>query len=412
MSSSATGGLLVQNYNTFLQRGLNGADIADPGTFRTNLGVTGQTAGVLTFANGLSGGSWTSSGAGTVSVNASTNGTSLNVGTGYVAQYDTGGNLNSVNTTHTGNLTVMGASTLQGFTTFGGSINIGGNMTVSTASTFAGTVSCIQPVFFSNGISGTSNLVLTPTSGTPANTITFTPTSVIPSIDNTFVLGSSTKRYTALYAATGTIQTSDSKLKIATPLLYGLKELKQMNTIQYSWKDGDPTEQFFGFCAEQLVPLMPELVYTGDVHQLNYSEVIPVVVNAVKELATEVLEGCNRVKELSGQVKDLTMIVALQKQQLIASEAEFGYLVNELENKHKKMISKMKGDVDELKDKLSAVETMRNELMAFKAEIAILSMNRVEALKNAFEPSTVTLVSPAPAPLRTVGRLNPIIKKK
>ena len=230
-----------------------------------------------------------------------------------------------------------------------------------------------------------------------------------PTEEAVALLGSSTKRYTALYAATGTIQTSDSKLKNAAPLLYGLKELKQMNTIQYSWKDGDPTEQFFGFCAEQLVPLMPELVYTGEVHQLNYSEVIPVVVNAVKELAVEVLEGREAVKDMTGQVKELLTLVALQRQQLIVSEAEFGYLVNELENKHKKMMSKMKGDIEELKDKLSAVETMRNELMAFKSEIAILSMNRVEALKNAFEPLVST---PAPAPLRTVGRLNTVLKKK
>ena len=51
MSSSATGGQLVFNYNTFLQRGLNLADLSDIPTARANLGLS--TTNNLTIGAGL-----------------------------------------------------------------------------------------------------------------------------------------------------------------------------------------------------------------------------------------------------------------------------------------------------------------------------------------------------------------------
>jgi hypothetical protein len=67
-----------------------------------------------------------------------------------------------------------------------------------------------------------------------------------------------------------------------------------MRTIKYKWKsqadlpEDDPTKNFeyYGFCADELAPLFPELVYNEDTSapvQMNYSEIIPVVVNALKE---------------------------------------------------------------------------------------------------------------------------------
>jgi hypothetical protein len=98
-----------------------------------------------------------------------------------------------------------------------------------------------------------------------------------------------------LYAGNGTIQTSDSALKDAQPLPYGLNELAQVRTIKYKWKsqadlpESDPQKgfEYFGFCADELAPLFPELVYDEDKDapaQLNYSEMLPIVVNAVKEM--------------------------------------------------------------------------------------------------------------------------------
>ena len=67
-----------------------------------------------------------------------------------------------------------------------------------------------------------------------------------------------------------------------------------MRTILYKWKsqadlpDDAPEKnyQYYGFCADELSPLFPELVYDENKEapvQMNYSELMPVMVNAIKE---------------------------------------------------------------------------------------------------------------------------------
>jgi hypothetical protein len=122
--------------------------------------------------------------------------------------------------------------------------------------------------------------------------------SILPDPDNALTLGTSSARWATIYAVNGTIQTSDSSTKDAVPLPYGLNEVVQMRTIKYKWKnqaeldDNDPAKNFeyYGFCADELAPLFPELVYNEDKDvpiQMNYSEILPVMVNAVKELKAE-----------------------------------------------------------------------------------------------------------------------------
>ena len=112
--------------------------------------------------------------------------------------------------------------------------------------------------------------------------------------DNGSDLGWAGKRWRVVWAVNGTIQTSDSNVKDAIPLSYGINEIIQMRTIKYKWKsqadlpDDDPSKNFeyYGFCADELAPLFPELVYNEDTSapvQMNYSELLPVVVNALKE---------------------------------------------------------------------------------------------------------------------------------
>jgi len=119
-----------------------------------------------------------------------------------------------------------------------------------------------------------------------------------PWTDNNISLGSSGGRYTAVWAVNGAIQTSDSRFKDSTPLNYGLGEILQANTILYSWKtqaslpDDNPEKNFkyFGVCADELAEIMPELCYNEDANvavQINYSELVPVCINAIKELSAQ-----------------------------------------------------------------------------------------------------------------------------
>ena len=95
-------------------------------------------------------------------------------------------------------------------------------------------------------------------------------------------------------------QTSDERIKnILGPVEYGLDTLKQIETVRFSLKS-EPKAEKLGFIAQQVQPLVPESVFDTDEHiegepedaptklGMEYVALIPVLVNAVKELSAEV----------------------------------------------------------------------------------------------------------------------------
>ncbi|MFD0964871.1 tail fiber domain-containing protein [Pseudofulvibacter geojedonensis] len=123
-------------------------------------------------------------------------------------------------------------------------------------------------------------------------------------------LGSSSKRWARLYANDGVIQTSDMRYKNnVKPLKYGLKELLQLNTFTYNWIENkiqkkQKQETKIGVSAQELLEVIPEVVKTHSWVPLdekgnyklvknkklgvNYSELIPVLINSIKELNKEI----------------------------------------------------------------------------------------------------------------------------
>ena len=120
--------------------------------------------------------------------------------------------------------------------------------------------------------------------------------TIFPTVDDAFSCGKSGNRWNLVYAVNGSIQTSDETEKDSVPLTYGLSDVEQITTIKYKWKsqadlpDDDPAKnyEYYGVCARELNTLFPELVYTEqEPYQLNYTELIPVMINAIKELSTK-----------------------------------------------------------------------------------------------------------------------------
>lgn len=121
-------------------------------------------------------------------------------------------------------------------------------------------------------------------------------------VDNSNVLRISTS-LANIGTTGGTVvgtQTSDERIKnILGPVEYGLDTLKQIETVRYSLKS-EPEAEKIGFIAQQVQPLVPESVYdTGDHIEgepegaptmlgMEYVALVPVLVNAVKELSAEV----------------------------------------------------------------------------------------------------------------------------
>ena len=134
--------------------------------------------------------------------------------------------------------------------------------------------------------------------------------SVYPAVNCMSSLGTTSNVWTSVYAATGTVSTSDSAVKDWEPLPYGLSDILGVTTIKYKWKsqaalpDDDPEKnyEYFGVCADQLDPLFPELIYnTQRPFMLNYSELIPVCINAIKDLSTQNVALSAKVDEITAQ---------------------------------------------------------------------------------------------------------------
>ncbi len=116
--------------------------------------------------------------------------------------------------------------------------------------------------------------------------------NTLPDTDNTFSLGQSGARWSAVWAVNGVIQTSDARLKTnITTLNYGLQELMQLKPVQFNWKNDAAGEKEIGFLAQDIQKLIPEAVVApanGDALGVKYAELIPVLVNAIQEQQKEI----------------------------------------------------------------------------------------------------------------------------
>lgn len=94
-------------------------------------------------------------------------------------------------------------------------------------------------------------------------------------------------------------QTSDERLKeILGPVEYGLETLKQIEPVRFAMKSEPETERL-GFIAQQVQPLVPQSVFDtneqieGEPEDaptklgMEYVSLIPVLVNAIKELSAK-----------------------------------------------------------------------------------------------------------------------------
>lgn len=87
-------------------------------------------------------------------------------------------------------------------------------------------------------------------------------------------------------------QNSDARLKEnLASLKYGLKHIVSLKPVSYTWKKyPDQKNKSFGLIAQDVQKIMPELVSEDDDVQktlsLSYTELIPVLINAIKEQNT------------------------------------------------------------------------------------------------------------------------------
>lgn len=143
-------------------------------------------------------------------------------------------------------------------------------------------------------------------------------------------LGSTTLRWTAVYAANGTINTSDATLKEEVQSIqYGLKELLQLKPVSYKWKE-EKVDNFqipnsekktkLGFIAQEVLEVIPEVITTKIWYEnqekrlqqiearrlgISYSELIPVTIKAIQEQQMKIDELKKKNEKLKALIEKL-----------------------------------------------------------------------------------------------------------
>jgi hypothetical protein len=132
--------------------------------------------------------------------------------------------------------------------------------------------------------------------------------AIVPEVDNSISIGTLANRWSQVFAVNGIIITSDKSLKEdIQPLNYGIKDLVKLETVHYQWKEerygkteAKPSEKLnkIGFLAQQIKTILPEVVEDdvwvlqkdgtylkekSDTVGLYYHEVVPVVIQSIKE---------------------------------------------------------------------------------------------------------------------------------
>ena len=126
-----------------------------------------------------------------------------------------------------------------------------------------------------------------------------------PVSDNAVTLGASGARWSAVWSATGTIQTSDARDKTSiAPSELGLDFIRLLEPVRFRWKGGD-ARTHYGLIAQQVAAVATRLDVDFGGHvladpadpesqqALRYDQFIAPLVRAVQELAERVekLEG-------------------------------------------------------------------------------------------------------------------------
>ena len=130
--------------------------------------------------------------------------------------------------------------------------------------------------------------------------------SVDPVSDNSYPLGSSSNRWSEVYATGGVITTSDIRQKEdIRELEYGLNEVMELNPVSFPWKNDAEGDRKLGLIAQDVQDVVEEIVSVGDDEKqtmgLNYAELLPVLIKGMQEQQEEI----EKLKDEVASLKDL-----------------------------------------------------------------------------------------------------------
>lgn len=148
-------------------------------------------------------------------------------------------------------------------------------------------------VAIGSGVTAAQNTVAI---GNSSHTDIFQYGNIKPQIDNTFSIGSSSARYSQIYATNGTINTSDERLK--TPLDFDLLDAEKRAAVEikkhigkFRWLDSDGSKIHFGVGAQTVEQILTKnglnsndyafLVKENGTYGINYGELAMFILSTI-----------------------------------------------------------------------------------------------------------------------------------
>jgi hypothetical protein len=142
-----------------------------------------------------------------------------------------------------------------------------------------------------------------------------------PGHDNTISSGSAGLRWSVVYAGNGTINTSDGRDKTnISHIQYGINEIMKLNPVSFTWKDQPEFGTKLGFIAQEVEPVLKEVVKKDHFiienegestlsdeykYGIFYSDIIPVLVKGMQE-QQEIIEQLQQlIEEQQKQINEL-----------------------------------------------------------------------------------------------------------
>ncbi len=176
--------------------------------------------------------------------------------------------------------------------------------------------------------------------------------SLVPLSDNVYTLGSSSQRWSVVYAANGTIQTSDSRLKqdIHESDL-GLDFIMDLRPVSYRWTSGPDKGFHYGLIAQEAraailatklrlglnqdpnADLIVSRDAASDRYGLSYTELIAPIIRAVQEQEHKIdslTDALSEIEHLKARAEAAEAEAATQKAETAQMKAAFCTKFSEL----------------------------------------------------------------------------------
>lgn len=124
------------------------------------------------------------------------------------------------------------------------------------------------------------------------------------------------------YTTTGWVHSSDKRLKTNIQgISNAMGVVNNLNGVWYEWKNNPEAGRQVGFIAQDVQKVLPEVVVgvEGDLEKgetlgMAYQNIVPVLVEALKEKDREIAELIHSNKELQGRVERIETQLSLLKQ--------------------------------------------------------------------------------------------------